>query len=202
MEYRRLNDVTTKDVYPLPRIDDALAKLAGATVFSIMDLQSGYWQVPVAVEDRPKTAFATPDGLYQVKVMPFRLCSAPSTFHWLMDMVLAGLKWTDCLVYMDDVVVFGKDPQEHLARLAKIFFCIRAANLKLKIEKCSFGNARLQMLGHVVSKDGIEPDPKHCDAITAFPPPNFKATEKAKLHRSLFLLSQVCPKFQPSLPYP
>ena len=73
---------------------------------------------------------------------------------------------------MDDVVVFGKDLQEHLARLAKIFFCIRTANLKLKIEKCSFGNARLQMLGHVVSKDGIEPDPKHCNAITAFPPPN------------------------------
>ncbi|KZR96601.1 putative KRAB-A domain-containing protein 2, partial [Daphnia magna] len=112
--------------------------------------------------------------------MPFGLCSAPSTFQRLMDMVLAGLKWTDCLVYMDDVVIFEKDAKEHLERLGKVLSCFRKANLKLKMEKCAFGIERVRMLGHVVSKAGIEPDPEHCKAIEMFPGPNLNANEKAK----------------------
>ncbi|KZS03362.1 Uncharacterized protein APZ42_033935 [Daphnia magna] len=112
--------------------------------------------------------------------MPFGLCSAPSTFQRLMDMGLAGLKWTDCLVYMNDVVIFGKDVKEHLGRLGKVLSCFRKANLKLKMEKCAFGYERVRMLGHVVSKAGIEPDPEHCKAIEMFPGRNLNANEKAK----------------------
>ncbi|GBN11484.1 Transposon Ty3-I Gag-Pol polyprotein [Araneus ventricosus] len=93
MDYRRLNKVTKKDVYPLPRIDDALDCLVGARIFSIMDLKSGYWQVELDDKDREKTAFVTPDGLFDFKVMPFGLCSAPATFERMMDSVLGGLKW-------------------------------------------------------------------------------------------------------------
>ncbi|KZS07762.1 Uncharacterized protein APZ42_028456 [Daphnia magna] len=176
----RLKEVKTKDVYPLPRIDHALSQFEGAALFSVVDHQSGYWQVPVAEDDEPKTAFVTPDGLYQFRVMPFGLCSATSTFQRLMDMVLAGLKWTDCLVYMDDVVIFGKDAKEHLERLGKVFSCFRKANLNLKMEICAFGNERGRMLGLVVSKAGIELDPEHCEAIEMFPGPNPNANEKAK----------------------
>lgn len=98
MDYRRLNKVTKKDVYPLPRIEEALTRLEGSTYFSIMDLQSGYHQIEVKEEDRQKTAFITADGLYQFRVLPFGLTNAPSTFQRTMDVVLAGLNWTSYLV--------------------------------------------------------------------------------------------------------
>ncbi|KZS07276.1 Uncharacterized protein APZ42_029040 [Daphnia magna] len=149
IDYRWLNEMTTKDVYPLPRIDDALSKLGGAALFSVVDLQSGYWQLPVTEADKPKTAFVTQDGLYRFRIMSFRLCSEPSTFQRLMHMVLAGWKWADCPVYMDDVVISGKVAEEHLERLRKVLSCSQKANLKLKMEKCTFGNERVQILGYV-----------------------------------------------------
>ena len=106
VDYRKLNNVTKKDVYPLPRIDDSLDRLRCAHYFSL-DLKSGYWQIEVDERDREKTAFVTPDGLYQFRVLPFGLCSAPATFQRMMDTVLTGLKWQTCLVYLDDVVVFS-----------------------------------------------------------------------------------------------
>ncbi|KAM7299364.1 retrovirus-related Pol polyprotein from transposon 17.6 [Ixodes scapularis] len=103
VDYRQLNAVTKKDVYPLPRIDDTLDRLRHSRYFSSMDLKSGYWQIEVDERDREKTAFVTPDGLYEFKLMPFGLCTAPATFQRVMDTVLAGLKWQSCLVYLDDV---------------------------------------------------------------------------------------------------
>ncbi|KAM7287740.1 retrovirus-related Pol polyprotein from transposon 17.6 [Ixodes scapularis] len=100
VDYRQLNAVTKKDVYPLPRIDDTLDRLRHSRYFSSMDLKSGYWQIEVDERDREKTAFVTPDGLYEFKVMPFGLCTAPATFQRVMDTVLAGLKWQSCLVYL------------------------------------------------------------------------------------------------------
>lgn len=108
VDYRRLNKITRKDVYPLPRIDDALDSLQGAEFFSSLDLRSGYWQVPMSAVDRPKTAFTTPDGLYEFNAMPFGLCNAPARFERMTDNILRGLNWSTCLCYLDDIVVFAR----------------------------------------------------------------------------------------------
>ncbi|KAM7315026.1 retrovirus-related Pol polyprotein from transposon 17.6 [Ixodes scapularis] len=118
VDYRRLNALTKKDVYPLPRIDDTLDRLRHARYFSSMDLKTGYWQIEVDERDREKTAFVTPDGLYEFKVMPFGLSTAPAMFQRVMDTVLSGLKWQSCLVYLDDAAVFASDFDEHLRRLS------------------------------------------------------------------------------------
>lgn len=101
----------------MPRIDDALDCLQGAEYFSSLDLRSGYWQIPMAEADKEKTAFTTPDGLYEFNVMPFGLCNAPATFERMMDTVLRGFKWKTCLCYLDDVVIFSSRFSQHLERL-------------------------------------------------------------------------------------
>lgn len=171
VDYRRLNKVTRKDVYPLPRIDDALDSLQGAEFFSSLDLRSGYWQVPMAAADRQKTAFITPDGLYEFKVMPFGLCNAPATFERLMDNTLRGLKWSICLCYLDDVVVFSPDFPTHLLRLRQVLTCLTNAGLQLNLKKCRFAARELTILGHVVSKHGVLPDPAKLRAVAEFPKP-------------------------------
>ena len=121
VDYRQLNDATTKDAYPLPRIDDTLNMLAGKQWFSTLDLASGYWQVSLSQEARVKTAFATHSGLFQFRVMPFGLCNAPATFERLMDRGLQGLRWSRCLVYLDDIISFGSTFDGALANLTLIF---------------------------------------------------------------------------------
>ena len=121
VDYRRVNAVTRKDAYPLPRVDDTLDTLSGSKWFSTLDLLSGYWQVEVDPEDREKTAFCTHEGLFEFRVMPFGLCNAPATFQRLMNAVLAGLQWSSCLVYIDDLVIPGKTFLEHLAYFARCF---------------------------------------------------------------------------------
>ena len=136
VEFRKVNDATKKDAHPLPRIDDTLDTLGEAQWFTILDLTSGYWQVEVAPADREKTAFATPDGLYQFRVMPFGLCNTPGTFQRLMERVLQGLHCSTCLVYLDDIVIYSRTIEEHLTRLAEVFTRLREANLKIKPSKC------------------------------------------------------------------
>ena len=109
VDYRRLNNNTKKDAFPLPRIDDSLNSLSGQAWFSTLDLASGYWQVRLSEDAKPKTAFATHSGLFQFNVMPFGLCNAPATFERLMSQVMRGLHWKRCLVYIDDILVFGPD---------------------------------------------------------------------------------------------
>ena len=126
VDYRQLNDATTKDAYPLPRIDDTLDMLAGKQWFSTLDLASGYWQVSLSQEARVKTAFATHSGLFQFRVMPFGLCNAPATFERLMDRVLQGLRWSRCLVYLDDIISFGSTFDGALTNLTLIFEKLRS----------------------------------------------------------------------------
>ena len=136
VDYRRLNSLTKKDAYPLPRIDDTLDALSGACWFSTLDLASGYWQVEMDHSDKEKTAFSTPFGLFQFNVMPFGLCNTPSTFQRLMEMVLAGLHWSTCLVYIDDIIIFSCNFNQHLERLEEVLQRLQSAGLKLKPSKC------------------------------------------------------------------
>ena len=122
VDFRQLNAATVKDAHPLPRIDDLLDALHGAKWFSTLDLKSGYWQVPIAEQDKEKTAFRTSSGqLFEFNQVPFGLCNAPATFSRLMDRVLAGLHWETCLFYLDDIIVFSSTWEEHLARLREVF---------------------------------------------------------------------------------
>ena len=108
IDYRKLNSLTAKDAYPLPRIDDNLDALRGARWFSTLDLASGYWQVEMAPEDKEKTAFCTKYGLHQFRVMPFGLCNAPGTFERLMETVLKGMQWHRAVLYLDDIIIFSQ----------------------------------------------------------------------------------------------
>ena len=171
VDYRKLNEVTRKDAYPLPRIDDTLEMLSGSQLFSTLDLASGYWQVELEEEDRAKTAFCTNEGLFEFKVMPFGLCNAPATFQRLMDVVLSGLQWTSCLVYLDDIIVMGRTFEEHLSNLDSVFARIREAGMKIKPAKCVFLREKVQYLGHIVSKDGIEADPDKLRKVQCWPTP-------------------------------
>ena len=165
VDYRRLNAVSKRDVYPLPRMDDVFDRLAGANYFSTLDLANGYWQVPVAEKDRQKTAFVTPDGLFEFNRMPFGLANAPATFQRLMDQVLKRLKWTACLVYLDDILVFGKSFEEHQCRLDLVLTALSKANLILNMKKCLFAANEVKHLGHIVRADGVRPDPEKVSAL-------------------------------------
>lgn len=135
IDFRRLNEITKADSYPLPRVDMSLDALAGATFYSCMDLVSGFWQVPMAAEDKEKTAFSTGSGLFHFKVTPFNLKNATSTFERLMEIVLRGLLWHICLVYIDDIIVFSKTFAEHLERLQTVMDRLKSTGLKLKPKK-------------------------------------------------------------------
>ena len=171
VDYRRVNSVTKKDAYPLPRVDDTLDTLAGSQVFTTLDLISGYWQVEVKPEDREKTAFCTSEGLFEFKVMPFGLCNAPATFQRLMDAVLMGLQWSRCLVYLDDVVVPGKSFEDHLQNLKYVLDRFRSAGLKLNLSKCKFGRREVTFLGHVVTAQGVAADPAKLSKVASWPQP-------------------------------
>ena len=171
MDYRKVNNVTRKDAYPLPRIDTTLDTLAGSQWFSTLDLVSGYWQVEVDETDRHKTAFCTTEGLFQFKVMPFGLCNAPATFQRLMDLTLAGLQWSECLVYMDDIIILGRSFLEHLGNLQEVLQRLRDAGLKLKPSKCAFFRQSVKYLGHVISREGISVDQEKVTKVATWPTP-------------------------------
>ena len=184
VDYRMLNKVTIRDVYLLPRIDDSLARLGSGKIFSSLDLCAGYWQIPMSEKDKTKTAFITEDGLYEFNVMPFGLTNAGATFQRFMDAVLAGLKWNILLVYIDDIIVFSPSFDQHLLDLKQVFDRLRAAVLKLKPKKCHLFQEELVCLGHVVSADGIKPDPQKTRAIREMRIPD----DAKELHSMMGLL--------------
>ncbi|GBN25236.1 Retrovirus-related Pol polyprotein from transposon 297 [Araneus ventricosus] len=171
VDYRKLNEITIKDSYPLPRIDDTLDALNGSQWFSTLDLKSGYWQVEIQPEDKEKTAFTTGQGLWQFKVMPFGLCNAPATFERLMVTVLRGLTSEACLVYLDDIIIVGRTFQEHLNNIRQVFQRLQKANLKLSPKKCRFFRKEVSYLGHIISTDGVKTDPEKTKAVVDWPRP-------------------------------
>lgn len=136
VEYRRLNALTHRDAYPLPRIEESLTGLKAAKWYSTLDLASGYWQVEMDPSDREKTAFATPFGLYEFGQMPFGLCNAPATFQRLIQHCLGNLVNESLLIYLDDVVVFSPDFNSHLLHLEEVFARLHQHGLKLQPKKC------------------------------------------------------------------
>ena len=172
VDYRKLNSVTHQDTYPLPRIDATLDSLSGAAYFTTLDLASGYWQVEVEEQDKEKTAFSTPQGHFEFNMMPFGLTNAPAAFQRLMDCVLAGLRGEQCLIYLDDIVVFSKTFQEHIVRLTNVFQALRQAGPTLKLSKCNFAQREVKYLGHIVSAAGVRPDPTKIEAVSTYPVPN------------------------------
>ncbi|KAK3743858.1 hypothetical protein QZH41_005256 [Actinostola sp. cb2023] len=166
VDYRKLNEVTVKDSYPLPTIDSCFDALSGSKWFSTLDLSSGYWQVEMDQKDKEKTAFTTGSGgLYHFTVMAFGLCNAPATFERLMEKVLSGLSWEICLAYIDDIIVHAKTFQAEKERLREVLKRMRAAGLKLSPKKCHLFQQSVEFLGHIVSSDGISTNPEKVKAV-------------------------------------
>jgi hypothetical protein len=170
-DYRGLNDVTRKDAYPLPNIHDCIDSLSGSKCFCTLDLASGYWQVEMEETSKPKTAFVTHQGLFEFKVMPFGLTNAPATFERLMEVTLSGLQWQECLIFLDDIVVFGESFQETKERLLHVLDRFREAGLKLKPSKCSLFQREVAFLGHVVTEQGVKCDPRKIESVVTWPRP-------------------------------
>ena len=171
VDYRKVNELVKPDGFPLPRIQDCLDAVAGSELFSTFDLTSGYFQIPLVEEDIPKSAFVCKYGHYEMTRMPFGLNNAASTFQRTMEMALSGLQWITCLIYIDDIIVFGKNFEEHMSRVEEVFERIKAAGLKLKPQKCQMLQREVVFLGHTVSGDGVRPNPTNIEKIASWPKP-------------------------------
>ena len=171
IDFRKLNSLTVKDSHPLPRICETLESLAGDAHISTFDMNSGFWQVPMAEESKQYTAFTLGSmGLYECESMPFGLCNAPPTFQRLMQNCLGELNLTYCLIYLDDVIVFSDTPDEHLRRMRVVFDCLHKHSLKLKPSKCEVFKSEINYLAHHVSRRGVLPSKKNLESIAQCPP--------------------------------
>ena len=156
IDYRKLNAVTKRDAYPLPRMDDCLDSLGHANIFSTLDANWGYWHVPMQESDIEKTAFCTHEGLFEFKRMPFGLTNAPATFQRALDIVLSKFKWKTALVYIDDVVIFSKSVEDHLRHVDEVLTALSTAGVSLRLRKSKFFTKTIEYLGHIVRPGTIE----------------------------------------------
>lgn len=171
IDYRTLNARTIPDQYTVPRIDDALDCMTGSRWFSVLDLRNGYYQIAMADEDKEKTAFICPLGFYQFERMPQGITGAPATFQRLMEKAVGDMNLLQCLVYLDDLIVFGRTLEEHEERLLKVLDRLQEYGLKLSIDKCQFCQPQVKYVGHIVSASGIATDPEKIRAVTEWEQP-------------------------------
>ena len=192
VDLKPLNQSVRREVHPLPKVDETLAQLTGAKVFSKLDANSGFWQIPLSESSRLLTTFITPMGRYCFNKLPFGISSAPEHFQCRMSELLTGLEGVQC--QMDDILVFGKDEAEHNNRLVAVLQRIEEAGVTLNPEKCEFNKRKLTFLGHVIESEGIRADPKKTAAIQGMQPP----TSVPELRRFMGMVNQLG-KFTPNL---
>eukprot|EP01088_Endostelium_zonatum_P003701 TRINITY_DN1489_c0_g1_i1.p1 TRINITY_DN1489_c0_g1~~TRINITY_DN1489_c0_g1_i1.p1 ORF type:complete len:1387 (-),score=354.22 TRINITY_DN1489_c0_g1_i1:3213-7373(-) len=171
IDFRRINKVIEKDVFPLPNIDLVIRSFIGCKYFSKVDFTSGFFQIKIDEKDRKYTAFATKRGKYQFRCLPQGFVNSSSIFQRTMNLILAGLGWEYLVVYVDDILVFSKSFEDHLLHLRNLFNKLREYKLVVKISKCEFARKEILFLGHLINKDGIKTDPKKCAVILKSPNP-------------------------------
>lgn len=171
IDFRKINELTKQDAYPLPNIEEILDQLGKARYFSAFDLASGFHQVPLEESSREKTAFSTDRGHYEFLRMPFGLKNAPATFQRVMNRAFRGLIGRICFVFMDDIIVFGQTLEEHNQNLIEVLDRLRQFNLKLEPDKCEYLKPELQYLGHIITENGVKPNPEKIKAVQDFPEP-------------------------------
>lgn len=165
VDFKRLNSVTIPDAYPIPDINSTLASLGECKYFTTLDLTSGFHQIRMRERDIEKTAFSTANGKYEFTRLPFGLKNAPSIFQRMINDVLKPLIGISCYVYIDDIIILGKTKEEHLRNIEDVFALLHQANLKVNLEKSKFFRTRVEFLGHIVTGNGILPDPEKISAI-------------------------------------
>ena len=169
VDLTHLNRSVRRERHPLPAVEQSLAQLAGARVFTTLDANSGFWQIPLDRQSALLTTFITPFGRYCFYRLPFGITSAPEHFQRRMSNILTGLDGVVCM--MDDVLIHGRTPEEHDARLEKVLQRLQDAGLTLNLQKCQFSQSEVKFLGQVVNRDGIHPDPDKVRAIQEVQPP-------------------------------
>jgi transposase InsO family protein len=171
VDNRRLNQVTIKDSYPLPNMEDPIKQLGGSTFFSKLDLKSGYFQIPINERDKPKTAFITSRGLWEFNVLPQGLKNSPPSFQRILNNLLANGRWQFCLIYLDDIIIFSRSFNEHCEQVNNVLTVLSKANFQLNPPKCSFAKSEMDYLGHTVDVNGFRPLNTNIDAIVKVPDP-------------------------------
>ena len=193
VDYRKLNALEVKDTYPLPRMDAFLDLLGHAKVFSTLNCNSGYWQIPIASDDQDKTTFNCHAGTYRFTRMPFGLCNAPATFQRVIDILLMRYRWKTCLVYIDYIIIFSKNMEDHLCQVDEILQVLRDVGGTLRLAKCNFFTESVNYLGHAIRPGLLQVGDKSLDAIGEAKPP----TTPTQV-RSFLGLCNVYKRFVPS----
>ena len=192
VDFRPLNECVLREVHPLPKVEETLAQLSGATVFSKVDANCGFWQIPLAKHSRPYTTFITPFGRYCFNKLPFGISSAPEHFQKQMNNILRGMAGVLC--HMDDVLIFGSTQEEHDNRLHKVLQKLQSHGVTLNKQKCEFSRKRLTFLGHTIDENGISPDPQKTNAILEMEKPK----SPTEVRRFLGMVNQLS-KFTPNV---
>ncbi|CAG8591515.1 5232_t:CDS:1, partial [Paraglomus occultum] len=195
VDYRRLNQVTIKDGYPLPRIEDIISRMGKAKYFTSLDLASGYWQVPMAKDSKEFTTFICPYGQYYFNVMPFGLTNAPATFQRMMNKTLRGLVENFCEVYLDDILIYSETFEDHLQHIKAVMERLNEHGLKLKQKKCHFAQLETEYLGFILSDGAQKPAPRIIEAIQNFPEPELGKRVQLKTIQSYLGLCNFYRKF-------